>query len=115
MKKVLVVFLTLLATLLLIVEPGQSLDFEDELNQLHPCLDYVTGKGGDKPSSECCKGVQALKSATPTTEDRRAACLLLKTLVGTIPEIKEDKVSSIFKKCGVTEAFPISKNVNCET
>ncbi|CAL0316753.1 unnamed protein product [Lupinus luteus] len=114
MKKVLVTFITLLATLLLIVEPGQSFDFDGELNQLAPCLNYVTGKGGDKPSSECCKGVQALKSATPTTDDRRAACLILKTLVGTIPEIKDDKVSSIFKNCNATEAFSFSKDVNCE-
>ncbi|CAL0316759.1 unnamed protein product [Lupinus luteus] len=114
MKKVLVAFLTLLA-MLLIVEPGQSLDFEDELNQLDPCLNYVTGKSGDKPSSECCKGVQALKSATPTTDGRRVTCLFLKRLVATLPEIKDDKVSSIYKKCNVPEAFPISKNANCET
>ncbi|CAL0316755.1 unnamed protein product [Lupinus luteus] len=114
MKKVLVAFLTLLA-MLLIVEARQSVDFEDELKQLVPCLNYVTGKSGDKPSSECCNGVQALKSATPTTDDRRAACLLLKTVVATLPEIKDDKVSSIYKNCNVPEAFPISKNVNCET
>ncbi|XP_019434170.1 PREDICTED: non-specific lipid-transfer protein A-like [Lupinus angustifolius] len=115
MKNVLVAFLTLQAILLLIVEPGQSFSFDDALNQFRPCLNYVIGQGGDTPSSECCKGVSALKSLTPTVDDRRAACVLLKSLAAFLPPSKDDKTNSLFKKCGVTEPFSFSKDINCET
>ncbi|OIW13150.1 hypothetical protein TanjilG_15054 [Lupinus angustifolius] len=115
MKNVLVAFLTWLAILLVIVEPGQSFNFDDATKQLLPCLNYVIGLQGDIPSSECCNGARALQSSTPTTDDRREACEYLKAVASSLPLIKEDKASSLFKKCDVTVPYSFSKDGNCET
>ncbi|KAE9612131.1 putative plant lipid transfer protein/Par allergen [Lupinus albus] len=115
MKNVFVAFLTLLAILLLIVEPGKSFNCDDARNHLFPCLNYIIGLGGDTPSSECCNGVRAVDSSSPTTTDRRAVCECLKELAKGFPLIRDDKTSSLLLKCGLTRAFSFSKDVNCQT
>ncbi|CAL0316762.1 unnamed protein product [Lupinus luteus] len=114
MKNVFAVFLTLLAILLQIVEPGQSFNLGDAVKQVAPCLNYAIGLGGDTPSSECCNGVSIVESSLSTTDDRRAACESLKKAASTYPLINEDKLNSLLKQCG-TLAFSFSKNVNCQT
>ncbi|KAF1880098.1 hypothetical protein Lal_00022227 [Lupinus albus] len=112
MKNVFVAFLTLLSILLLIVEPGvgQGFSFDDEVKQLSACVNYVTGQGGDTPSAECCKGAKVLESSIPTTDDKRAACEFIRTLANILPGIKEDKSSSLFKKCDANVPFTFAKN-----
>ncbi|CAL0316767.1 unnamed protein product [Lupinus luteus] len=115
MKNTFVGFLTLVAIMLLTVEPGQSFSCNDATNQVAPCLGYISGQGGDAPPSECCNGVRALVSSVPTTPDRRAACECLKGAAAAFPAIKDDLANSLFKKCGVSVEFSISKDINCQT
>ncbi|OIW13146.1 hypothetical protein TanjilG_15050 [Lupinus angustifolius] len=115
MKNVLAAFLTFIAILLVIVEPGHSFNFDDGATQLLPCTTYNIGTSGDTPSTECCNGARTLQSSTPTTDDKREACEFLKAVASSIPLIKEDKASSLFKKCGVNVPYSFSKDGNCET
>ncbi|KAE9612130.1 putative plant lipid transfer protein/Par allergen [Lupinus albus] len=112
MKNVFVAFLSLLAILVLVVEPGQSFNFEKARDQLSPCLNYVIGIG-NTPSIECCNGVHALESSLPTREDRRAACRFLKSTIKSYPIITDEKISSLLKQCGAK--IPFSKNIICGT
>ncbi|CAL0316761.1 unnamed protein product [Lupinus luteus] len=114
MKNVLLAFLTWLAILHFVGEPGQSFSLDDATKQLLPCLTYVIGLKGNKPSNKCVNGVRALESSTPTTADRHEACKLLKAMISSLHLIKEDKANSLLQKCGVTMAFPICKDVDCQ-
>ncbi|KAF1880195.1 hypothetical protein Lal_00022324 [Lupinus albus] len=115
MKNVFVEFVTLVAIILVIVELGESFSCDDAKNQISPCVSYVTGQGGNAPSSECCNGVRTLAAQTPTTDDKRAACECLKAAASSVPGIKVDLANSVFKQCGVSLTFSISKDIDCKT
>ncbi|CAL0316773.1 unnamed protein product [Lupinus luteus] len=115
MKNTFVGFLTLVAIMLLIMEPGYTFSCSDAMNQIAPCLGYTIGQGGDAPPSEYCNGVRALVSSVPTTPDRRAACECLKGAAAAFHVIKDDLANSLFKKYSVSMEFSISKDINCET
>ncbi|KAE9612128.1 putative plant lipid transfer protein/Par allergen [Lupinus albus] len=116
MKKVCVAYLTFLAILVLTIESGQSsFEFDDALNQLLPCVKFVTGLGGNTPSDECCNGVRTVASSITTTDDKRAACTFLQSTSAASPLLKTDKVTSLINQCGPSLAFVIAKDVNCET
>ncbi|CAL0316764.1 unnamed protein product [Lupinus luteus] len=115
MRNTFVGFLTLVAIMLLIVEPGQSLVCNDLRTQIAPCITYITAKGGNAPSSECCSGVRAIVSSAPTSSDRRNACECLKGVVGAISGVKDNLLNSLFQKCNAAVKFFTSKNMNCKT
>ncbi|KAK3183952.1 hypothetical protein Dsin_031238 [Dipteronia sinensis] len=77
-----------------------------------PCLDFLTGKS-DNPSPFCCTGVKNLKTMTPTTPDRQAACECLKKASSGYPNLNPDRATKLPKLCGVDFGVPISKDINC--
>ncbi|KAE9612133.1 hypothetical protein Lal_00022257 [Lupinus albus] len=86
MKNVFVDFVTLVAIILVIVELGESFTCDDLKKRINPCVSYVTGKGGNAPSRECCNGIQVLAGQAPTTYDSK------------VPGIKVDLANSVFKQ-----------------
>lgn len=111
MKVVVSIVVVLAITTMVMVEPGQAINCQQVASCLSPCLAYLTGQAKD-PGATCCNGVQTLKSSTPTTADRRAACECMKN-VGSHYDIKEDLAWKLPGLCGVQLTIPITKNVNC--
>ncbi|KAJ4710666.1 Non-specific lipid-transfer protein [Melia azedarach] len=95
----------------MMVKPGEAVTCGQVDASLAPCIPYLTA--GGSPAAACCDGVKNLKTITPTTADRRAACDCVKAAAARYPSIKEDAASSLPQKCGVQMDIPISKTTNC--
>ncbi|KAK6943268.1 Bifunctional inhibitor/plant lipid transfer protein/seed storage helical domain [Dillenia turbinata] len=78
---------------------------------LAPCINYLQ-KGGTVPNN-CCSGVKALNSAAKTTADRQAACKCLKDAAGGISGLKQNLISGLPGKCGVSVPYQISPSTDC--
>ncbi|XP_061342785.1 non-specific lipid-transfer protein A-like [Gastrolobium bilobum] len=118
MKRVVVVAfptLLVLALLVLTVEPGKALTCPEAETLVFPCIGYLGGVGGAGPSVACCDGIKNLKSSTPTTNERRAACQCLKDAAIQFPALRDDLAASLPKRCGVDVGFNITKNIDCNS
>ncbi|XP_057422614.1 non-specific lipid-transfer protein 1-like [Lotus japonicus] len=111
MKRVIAVFLTLLATLFLTMEPVQAFNCQEAKVSWLPCVGYLIGGGG--PSTSCCNAIKSLKSSLGTKDDRLAACECFKDAISLFPSINEDLLASLPKRCAVEISIPISKNMKC--
>lgn len=112
---IVVVFLSLVAIVLLNVEPGEgasNFDCEKAKTSLVPCLNYLVG-ADDDPSIACCNAVKDLKDSMHGTDDRRTACKCLVAAAKLIPNISDDKLATLPDKCGVQLGFPIKKDMDC--
>ncbi|KAL9441163.1 hypothetical protein AB3S75_019775 [Citrus x aurantiifolia] len=110
MKSV-VIFVLVVAMFQFVVKAGEAVTCGQVDASLASCISYLTA--GGSPSAVCCDGVKNLKTITPTTVDRRAACDCVKAAAARYPNIKEDAASSLPTKCGVEMNIPISKSINC--
>ncbi|XP_006437824.2 non-specific lipid-transfer protein A [Citrus clementina] len=111
MKAAIVSMLVLVALMQMIVTPGEAITCGQVDASLASCIPYLIA--GGNPDAACCDGVKNLKSITPATADRRAACECVKAAAARYPNIKEDAASSLPQKCGVQMNIPISKTTNC--
>ncbi|KAF1880120.1 hypothetical protein Lal_00022249 [Lupinus albus] len=117
MKNVFAGFVTLIAVLLLLVESGvgKGINSDDELKYLLPCIKYVTGLGGETPSADCCHGVKAIEASATTIKNQKiGVCDFLKEVAFNLPEYKEEKANTLFRKCGVNFQYPFSKDARCQ-
>ncbi|KAJ4710669.1 Non-specific lipid-transfer protein [Melia azedarach] len=111
MKGAVISMLVLVAIVQMMVKPGEAVTCGQVDASLAPCIPYLTA--GGTPAAACCDGVKNLKTITPTTADRRAACDCVKAAAARYPSIKQDAASSLPQKCGVQMDIPISKTTNC--
>ncbi|KAK8969009.1 Stigma/stylar cysteine-rich adhesin [Platanthera guangdongensis] len=105
------VAMAMLAIIFAGITAESSVTCADVGTKLSSCLGYA--QNGGTVSGECCGGVKGLKTEAATAEDRRAACMCIKTFVQKIPGIKQDLMAGIPDKCGVSINFPISFSVDC--
>ncbi|KAL9441162.1 hypothetical protein AB3S75_019774 [Citrus x aurantiifolia] len=110
MKSV-VILMLVVAMVQIMVKPGEAVTCGQVDASLASCISYLTA--GGSPYAVCCDGVKNLKTITPTTADRRAACDCVKAAAARYPNIKEDAASSLPTKCGVEMNIPISTSTNC--
>ena len=111
MKSVSVVLLTLLATLFFTMEPGQAFNCQEARLSWLPCVGYLIVGGG--PSTSCCNAIKSLKSSLETRNDRLDVCECFKEAVSRFPNINEDLLASLPKRCGADISIPLSKNIKC--
>ncbi|CAA0820705.1 Non-specific lipid-transfer protein 8 [Striga hermonthica] len=99
------------AIALLITPSADAITCVDVLNNLIPCIGYLTsGSGG--PSGTCCAGARSLASTAKSVADRRTACGCLKTAANTY-KLKPEIAKSLPAKCGIKLPFEVSPNVDC--
>ncbi|KAK8950290.1 Non-specific lipid-transfer protein 3 [Platanthera guangdongensis] len=80
-------------------------------SSLGQCVSYLTGQGPLlKP---CCAGVQRLNAAASSTPDRRQACACLKSISGSISNLKPNLAAGLPGMCGVSIPYPISTTTDC--
>ncbi|KAJ4726418.1 Non-specific lipid-transfer protein [Melia azedarach] len=106
-----VILMLVVALVQFMVKPGEAVTCGQVDASLASCIPYLMA--GGSPSAACCDGVKNLKTITPTTADKRAACDCVKAAAAKYPNIKEDAASSLPKKCGVDMNIPISKTTDC--
>ncbi|KAK1302563.1 Non-specific lipid-transfer protein 8 [Acorus calamus] len=87
------------AALLVILPVAISaFDCGSAIQQLVPCLPYVTD-GSDSPSTNCCNGI---KTVANMDKDK-------------IPNLDMRRIQGLPANCGVQVDFPIGPNFNCST
>nr|C0HM61.1 RecName: Full=Non-specific lipid-transfer protein 1; Short=LTP1; Short=nsLTP1 [Carum carvi] len=79
---------------------------------LSPCIPYLLG--GGTPTTDCCKGVSAIKDMSTTTDNKRNACKCVKTAAARYPSLKDEVAQALPDKCQVKLDIPISRNTNCD-
>eukprot|EP01018_Ginkgo_biloba_P030763 Gb_31400 [translate_table: standard] len=101
-----------------------AIDYGTEITpDLEPCINYVT-TGTGVPPSNCCAVVRSLAAmattTTPTTADKRAACLGLQKASG-LPGVNGNAVFSLTGACNVKLPFPfpfpfpVNMSTDCNT
>ncbi|KAI3867072.1 hypothetical protein MKW92_032426 [Papaver armeniacum] len=85
--------------------------FAKSLVQFMP---YLVGSASH-PVTACCDGVKQIKVLATTTDEKSQACSCVKDAVNKCQNIKKDAASRLPTKCGVTLAYPISKNIDWST
>ncbi|KAJ4710667.1 Non-specific lipid-transfer protein [Melia azedarach] len=111
MKGAIISVLVLVATVQMLVKPGEAVTCGQVDASLAPCIPYLTA--GGSPAAACCDGVKNLQTITPTTADRRAAWDCVNDAAARYPSVNEEAASSLLQKCGVQMDIPISKTTNC--
>ncbi|KAI9104249.1 hypothetical protein K1719_023085 [Acacia pycnantha] len=86
---------------------------DQAIGYLNPCEGYLIGPTGAKPPPECCDGAKAPVAATPTPEDRKAACVCLKAVAQTIP-INPQNAHDLPHDCNIHLPFEITPDLNCD-
>uniref|UniRef100_A0A803NV86 Non-specific lipid-transfer protein n=1 Tax=Cannabis sativa TaxID=3483 RepID=A0A803NV86_CANSA len=85
------------------------------VQQLTPCVQYVTGRE-PKPSDACCNGAKQLAASAKTTKDRQTACSCIKQAVGGLPNVDPSRISSVPKECNIDFSLPpITRDFDCST
>ncbi|XP_075478730.1 non-specific lipid-transfer protein 1-like [Primulina tabacum] len=105
--------LAILALVLFMAQPGYTISCGQVDAALMPCISYLTGRGGNKPSSACCNGVKSVKGMGRTTADKRAACSCVKAAANRYPGMKDALAQSLPVQCGVHLDIPVSRTVDC--
>lgn len=102
----------LLVLLLLTTEQGNAFECSKARTVIFPCWSFFN-RIEDKPSRNCCNGVEYIKSLTPTLNERRTACECIKGLAINFPVFSEELAASLSKRCGINMGFTISKYIDC--
>ncbi|KZV40868.1 hypothetical protein F511_22807 [Dorcoceras hygrometricum] len=110
MKSVCVVLVVVLALVVALAPGGEgAIGCGTVIQDLNPCLPYVTGQG---PLGGCCSGVRSLYAAARTTADRQAVCGCLKSVAQAYSRYIS-KAASLPGQCGVSIPYKISPSTNC--
>lgn len=104
--------LAALATISLVVQPGQAVTCPQVVSSIAPCLNYLRGREAN-PNALCCGGVRAVKGMCQTTADKRTACSCLQRAAAGETDLKDAAAQSLGPKCNVPLDVPISKTVDC--
>lgn len=82
------------------------------VQDVSPCLPFLSDSSIAKPSDPCCRGVQEVNGMVRTKEDRVEVCECLKTA---LKNVKYDpkRIPIIGKDCGGINLPPIDQNTNC--
>ncbi|XP_073127967.1 non-specific lipid-transfer protein 1-like [Henckelia pumila] len=106
--------LAILALILFAARPGHAAISCSKVDSaLIPCINYLTGRGGNNPSQACCSGVKAVKGMAQTTADKRAGCSCVKAAANRYPGMKDAIAQSLPVKCNVHLDIPVSRTVDC--
>lgn len=87
---------------------------KDVIEELTPCLDYLKGKD-NKPSKDCCNGVEEVFDDNDSKQERPAAGWCLKAVLAGIDKYDPRRVSQIPNQCGLSVDLPpnIDDNFDC--
>ncbi|KAK1301868.1 Non-specific lipid-transfer protein 8 [Acorus calamus] len=103
------------AALLVILPVAISaFDCGSAIQQLVPCLPYVTD-GSDSPSTNCCNGIKTVANMVKDRGDRQTLCECLVKDKDKIPNLDMRRIQGLPANCGVQVDFPIGPNINCST
>ncbi|KAK3000005.1 hypothetical protein RJ639_022906, partial [Escallonia herrerae] len=93
-KSAMALFLVLLATARLVVEPVEALGCNDLAPAVVQCAPYALGNVA-QPSAGCCNELQRVKGMASTTADRRQMCSCLKQYAPRFPNVKEAALAAL--------------------
>ncbi|OVA01958.1 Plant lipid transfer protein/Par allergen [Macleaya cordata] len=85
------------------------------LNDLSPCLSYLSDKDPINLSTSCCHGIKELDKVVLEKKDRVTVCECIKSVLPEIGTIDNSRVQILLTKCGTKHKFlpRISSNMNC--
>ena len=78
-----------------------------------PCVRYLTGPTGEKPSKACCDGAKALVAAATSKEDKLEACVCAKYASEDYP-INYENAKKLPDFCNIKLPFVLSPDLNCD-
>ena len=106
------VFLFLLAAASLSSLCDATITCDQVVDDFMPCLGYLSGPTGDKPSKACCDGAKALVAAATTEEDKQAACVCAKDSSKNFP-INYENAKKLPDFCNIKLPFVLSPDLDC--